>query len=116
MALTSPARRRRIIVVGLGSIGRRHARLLNARGDLAVELCEPEPANLELAYAEVGRLPTYRTYDEALRTRPEMVVIATPHDLHCAADGAGVGAGHPRAVREADERPAGGRPDDADGR
>jgi len=80
---------RRIIVVGLGSIGRRHARLLNARGDLAVELCEPEPANLELAYAEVapaeagGRLPTYRNYDEALRTRPQMVVIATPHGLHC---------------------------------
>ena len=23
-------------------------------------------------------------FDEALRTRPEMVVIATPHDLHCA--------------------------------
>ena len=44
----------RIIVVGLGSIGRRHARLLHARGDLAVELCEPEPANLELAYAEAG--------------------------------------------------------------
>jgi predicted dehydrogenase len=75
---------RRIIVVGLGSIGRRHARLLNARGDLAVELCEPDPANLELAYAEAGRLPTYRTYDEALRTRPELMVIATPHDLHCA--------------------------------
>ena len=45
---------RRIIVVGLGSIGRRHARLLNARGDLAVELSEPEPANLDLAYAEAG--------------------------------------------------------------
>lgn len=78
------ALKRRILVVGLGSIGRRHARLLNARGDLAVELCEPEPASLELAYAEVGRLPTYATYDEALRTRPEMMVIATPHDLHCA--------------------------------
>jgi predicted dehydrogenase len=77
MALT-----RRVIVVGLGSIGRRHARLLNARGDLAVELCEPAAANLELAYAEVGRLPTYTAYDAALRTRPELMVIATPHDLH----------------------------------
>lgn len=74
---------RRIIVVGLGSIGRRHAGLLKARGDLAVELCEPESANLELAYTEVGQLPTYRTYAEALRTRPEMMVIATPHGLHC---------------------------------
>ena len=78
MALT-----RRIVVVGLGSIGRRHARLLNARGDLAVELCEPEPSNLELAHTDVGRLPTYRAYEEALRTRPELMVIATPHDLHC---------------------------------
>lgn len=74
---------RRIIVVGLGSIGRRHARLLHARGDLAVELCEPEPSNLDLAYAEVGQLPTYHTYSAALRTRPEMLVIATPHSLHC---------------------------------
>jgi predicted dehydrogenase len=83
MALMPLAPTRRIIVVGLGSIGRRHARLLNARGDLAVEMCEPEPPNLELAYTEVGRLPTYRTYDEALRTHPELMVIATPHSLHC---------------------------------
>ncbi len=74
---------RRVVVVGLGSIGRRHARLLNARGDLAVELCEPEPSNLALAYNEVGRLPTHHTYAEALRTCPQMVVIATPHGLHC---------------------------------
>lgn len=83
-ALMPPARTRRIIVVGLGSIGRRHARLLHSRGDLAVELCEPESSNLDLAYAEVGKLPTYRTYAEAWRTRPDMMLIATPHDLHCA--------------------------------
>ena len=77
MALTP-----RVVVVGLGSIGRRHARLLHARGDLTVELCEPEPGNLKLAIQEVGRLPNHRSYAEALATDPDMMVIATPHDLH----------------------------------
>jgi predicted dehydrogenase len=71
------------VVVGLGSIGRRHARLLHSRGDLAVELCEPESAHLELALAEAGPLPAYRAFGDALRSRPEMMVIATPHGLHC---------------------------------
>ena len=76
------ALKKRILVVGLGSIGRRHARLLHARGDLAVELCEPEPSNLEIAYSEVGKLPTFRSYEEALESKPGMLVIATPHHLH----------------------------------
>lgn len=77
------ALKRRIVVVGLGSIGRRHARLLNERDGLAVEFCEPEAANLDLACSEIGNLPAFRSYEEALRTGPELVVIATPHDLHC---------------------------------
>jgi len=54
-----------------------------------VELCEPEPSNLELACAEAAtaaageRLPAYGAFGDALRTRPELMVIATPHDLHC---------------------------------
>jgi predicted dehydrogenase len=66
----------------LGSIGRRHARLLKERADLSVELCEPSAAMLQLAYDEVGQLPTYRSFDEALATRPYMLVIATPHQFH----------------------------------
>lgn len=74
--------RKRAIVIGLGSIGRRHARLLKEREDLSVELCEPSEAMLKLAYDEVGQLPTYHSYDEALATRPYMLVVATPHQFH----------------------------------
>jgi len=77
MALT-----RRIVIVGTGSIGRRHARLLAARPDMAVEFCEPNPEILALARREVGDLPTHETFEDVLASRPELVVIATPHTLH----------------------------------
>ena len=70
-------------MVGLGSIGRRHARLLNNRGDIDVVLCEPNKAMLDLAYQEVGRLPVHASFEEALDCEPDFVVIATPHQFHC---------------------------------
>jgi glyceraldehyde-3-phosphate dehydrogenase/erythrose-4-phosphate dehydrogenase len=33
--------KRRVVVVGMGSIGRRHARLLGERSDVAVEVADP---------------------------------------------------------------------------
>jgi predicted dehydrogenase len=73
----------RIVVVGLGSIGRRHARLLAKRGDLAVEWCESSDLALQLARKEMGD-PTrvHASFDGMLETKPEMVVIATPHAAH----------------------------------
>jgi predicted dehydrogenase len=46
-------------------------------------LCEPDASNLAIAHGEVGRLKTYTTYTEALSSGPDLVVIATPHGLHC---------------------------------
>ena len=74
--------RRRIAVVGCGSIGRRHARVLTARPELAVELCESHPDHLQRALREVGEVPTHASFESLLETPPEMVVIATPHRLH----------------------------------
>ena len=76
------ALRRSIVVAGLGSIGRRHARLLKARGDLEVRVCEPDEGTVRRAFEELGTLPRYATYDEALASGPDMVLIATPHHLH----------------------------------
>ena len=73
---------RRIVVVGCGSIGRRHARLLSDRKDLSVEICERSPEHLNRALEEVGNVPTHPSFKEMLETKPEMVVIATPHSLH----------------------------------
>lgn len=73
----------RIVVVGLGSIGRRHARLLSRRSDLQVEWCESEPGAVAAAAAELGRpAGTHAEFAAMLETRPEMVVIATPHGQH----------------------------------
>ena len=76
--------KRRIVIVGLGSIGRRHARLLNQREDVAVEFCEPDAANLQRAVEECGAHPVHDTFEAALESRPESVLIATPHSLHAA--------------------------------
>jgi len=84
---------RRIVVVGCGSIGRRHARVLKNRANISLELCEPDPANLSLALDEVGNVPTYTSFDEMLATKPDMVIIATPHFLHADQSIAALSAG-----------------------
>ncbi len=73
---------RRALIVGLGSIGRRHARLLQARGDIELAYCEPAPAMLERAVAEAGPAPAFADFAAALDWRPDVAVIATPHALH----------------------------------
>lgn len=73
---------RRIVVVGCGSIGRRHARLLARRPDLRVELCDSNPDCLEAARTELGEITGYADFGAMLATRPELAVIATPHAFH----------------------------------
>jgi predicted dehydrogenase len=85
--------RRRVVVVGLGSIGRRHARLLAERPDLDVEVCEPAVDALAKARSELGALTLHPSFESALATRPDLVVIATPHDLHAAQGIAAMRAG-----------------------
>lgn len=84
----------RIVVVGLGSIGRRHARLLARRGDLSVEWCEPDPAATAAAQTELGRpAKIHGSFEEMLTTAPELVLIATPHTEHAAQTIAALAAG-----------------------
>ena len=73
---------RRIVVVGCGSIGRRHARLLARRSDVRVELCDSNHDCLAAAVAEAGETHCHEDFGAMLATRPEMVVIATPHAFH----------------------------------
>jgi len=84
----------RIVVTGLGSIGRRHARLLARRGDLQVEWCESSAEAVALAQKELGRtVPVHAAYEAMLATRPAMVVVATPHSMHAAQAIAALDAG-----------------------
>jgi len=75
--------KKRFVVVGAGSIGKRHARLLGERDDLEVEIVEPNADALEIAKKEAGDVKSYASFDEMLKTRPDMVLVATPHALHC---------------------------------
>lgn len=75
----------RILVVGGGSIGQRHRRVL---GDLArgpVALVEPSEER------RAGQ--AFATLDEGLAWGPDAVVVASPTDLHLAQARAVVGAG-----------------------
>lgn len=84
----------RIVVVGLGSIGRRHARLLARRGDLQVEWCESSAEAVALAQNELGHpAQMHASYEAMLATRPAMVVVATPHSMHAAQAVAALDAG-----------------------
>lgn len=76
------ALKRRIIVIGVGSIGRRHARLLSECNDLEVEICEPSEVSLEVARKDLGDLRNHGDYESVLADPPEMVVIATPQSFH----------------------------------
>lgn len=75
-------RKRRIAIVGVGSIGRRHARLLSQRDDIIVELLEPSEENLALIRNELGEVTVHQNFEQMLRTAPDVVWIATPTPLH----------------------------------
>ncbi|OYW17701.1 MAG: hypothetical protein B7Z55_12015 [Planctomycetales bacterium 12-60-4] len=74
--------RRRVLVVGGGSIGERHARCFLATGQTDVALCEVDDARRESVASRCGVTETYHSLGEALDQRPEAVVIATPAHLH----------------------------------
>src|SRR4051812_9876905 len=72
----------RVTVVGLGSIGKRHARLLSERADVSVEVVEPSAESLAIARPEIGDVRVHPSFDAMLDTRPDVVWIATPTPLH----------------------------------
>lgn len=75
-----------ILVAGLGSIGRRHARLLSERDSVRLILCDVSPANLTETREQLspnrGDVIVCENYDAALREKPNIVFICTPNHLH----------------------------------
>lgn len=71
----------KFLVVGCGSIGRRHLRnLLTLRvGELLA--CEPEPSRAKQFQDEFGIL-VFSSLEEALQTGPDAALICTPPALH----------------------------------
>ena len=75
---------RRVVLAGLGSIGRRHARLLRERAGIVLEVVEPDPTALAAAEQALGPLRSHPDFAAALATAPDVVWIATPTALHAA--------------------------------
>jgi predicted dehydrogenase len=73
---------KRACIVGLGSIGRRHLRLLAARGDLALECVELRP-DVVRSSADGDKFErVFASFETMLESIPDLVVIATPHACH----------------------------------
>ena len=74
----------RVLVVGCGSIGRRHARVLQEIGVRDIAVCDPsEPARAAVLTA-LGLRESYADYSQALGHGFDAVVLCTPPWLHIA--------------------------------
>ncbi len=71
-----------IVVVGLGSIGLRHARLLREREDVSLEVLEIDPEVAGKARNVLGNVRFHSSFDNMLETRPDIVWLATPTQFH----------------------------------
>lgn len=72
----------RVVIVGLGSIGQRHARLLLERKDIQVELCDGSPEVLKRASSTLQAHVVHDDYTDALASAPDVVFLCTPTHLH----------------------------------
>lgn len=73
----------KICVIGLGSIGRRHLRLLSERDDVILCVADPSPKSKEFMEENYPNLPLYNSMKEAIDAQqPDAALIATPHQMH----------------------------------
>ena len=82
MSKTSAWVKYRALVVGCGSIGRRHARNLKSLGVQQLGFCDTNPEALKYCREEQNG-EVFGDYGEALQKfKPEMVLICTPPVYH----------------------------------
>lgn len=72
----------KVLVVGCGSIGKRHARLLAERPDVAVWVADTLPDNLKAAVEQAPGAEPFTSFEDALFAGPDAVYICTPNHLH----------------------------------
>jgi predicted dehydrogenase len=80
----------RVLVVGCGSIGRRHA--ANAARLASVTVVDAVPERAVETAQSLG-VAAHSTFAEALTSKPDAVVVATPHHTHLPIARAALGAG-----------------------
>ena len=73
---------KRVLVVGAGSIGERHARCFLGTGRATVAICELDPEKRRAVAERYGLAESIGSWEEALASQPDAAVIATPAHLH----------------------------------
>lgn len=72
----------KVLVVGCGSIGRRHMRNLRALGIQRLAACDPDPERLAPMVAELGIEP-FADFEKAMiAIKPNLVFVCTPPVFH----------------------------------
>src|SRR5689334_2977286 len=71
----------RILVLGAGSVGRRHARNIQSLG-AAITCFDPRSDRLEQSLEELERIEVFDDLERALDKKYEGVVIASPPKFH----------------------------------
>ena len=71
-----------IVIVGAGSIGERHVRCFLATGRAVVSVSEVNPALGKTMGERYPVQSVFQTFEAALASEPDAVVICTPTDLH----------------------------------
>jgi len=71
-----------ILILGVGSIGRRHARVLRKLGISDLRICDINNENLSLCLSEGPISKTYKNFSSALDDNPDVVWVCTPPGLH----------------------------------
>lgn len=74
----------KVLVVGLGSIGLRHARLLSEREDIELRICEMAEDNRKRAVSILSDIKpvAYADLATALEEKPDVVFVCVPDKFH----------------------------------
>ena len=81
------------LVVGFGSIGKRHARVLKEIGLADVRVCDPMPERQASARDEFGATRVFESLEAGLASGPDTVVLCSPTALHVHQAAASISAG-----------------------
>jgi predicted dehydrogenase len=79
--MSTPAEALRVVVIGAGDMGARHARHWAAAGARVLAVADPDRTRAEMAAAEAGA-EAFTDADAALELRPDAVSVCTPTFLH----------------------------------
>lgn len=71
-----------VLIVGCGSIGKRHARVLNEIGVRDLRACDPVAEQREALRAQVPTVKLYDSFEAGLNEKPACVFICTPPWMH----------------------------------